>query len=380
MDFENPTAWSNDFEKFFAAFAPVFQRSETRTSVQLYLRGLLGDALRKNCWQLAESVGLPDPHPLQRVLNEAKWDADQVGQQMRSIVNETMGYVPGIGVIDESGVVKKGDKSAGVGRQYCGRVGKVENCQMGVYLGYVTPHGAAFLDRRLYVPAKWFEDRDRCRAARMPDTVEFQTKPQLAQAMLAQAWAEELPLQWVTGDTLYGNSPTLRDFIDQADRYYVLALGAHHHVIRPGDVHRGTLFRVGQDLDASQWQCFVARLSDHGPVAYDWAAQRVLMPNDQVGEQWLLLQRTCEDPVEYKYHLSNAPADTPLIELVTVALAQHPIEQLLEEAKGEVGLADYEVRHWHGWYRHVTLVLLAHTWLKLIQHREREKKAGCPPG
>ena len=206
-------------------------------------------------------------------------------QQLRTIVNETMGYVSGIGVIDESGVVKKGDKSAGVRRQYCGRVGKVENCQVGVYLGYVTPHGAAFLDRRLYVPEKWFEDRERCRAASIPDTVGFHTKPMLAQTMLAQAWAEDLPLQWVTGDTLYGNSPTLRDFIDQADQYYVLTLGAQHHVIRPGDVQRCTLSRLRQTLDESQWQCFVARLSDHGPVAYEWTAQRVRMPNDQVGEQ-----------------------------------------------------------------------------------------------
>jgi SRSO17 transposase len=380
MDLENPAAWTNAFETFFASFAQFFQRSETRASVQLYLRGLLGNASRKNCWQLAESVGLPDPHQLQRVLNEAKWDADAVCQQLRAIVHETLGYEPGIGVIDESGVVKKGQKSAGVGRQYCGHVGKVENCQVGVYLGYVTPHGAAFLDRRLYVPAKWFDDQDRCQAAHIPDTVMFQTKPQLAQAMLAQAWAEGLPLQWVTGDTLYGNSPTLRDFIEQANRYYVLTLGAHHHVRRRGDEQPYPLAHLRQEVDETQWQRFVARLSDHGPVAYDWAAQRVFMPNDQVGEQWLLLQRTCDGPIEYHYHLSNAPADTPLVELVTVALANHPIEQLLEEAKGEVGLADYEVRHWHGWYRHITLVLLAHTWLKLIQHHEREKKAVCPPG
>ena len=219
MDFENPAAWANDFETFFAAFARLFRRSETRTSAQLYVRGLLGNASRKNCWQLAESLGLPDPHPLQRVLNEAKWDADGVCQQLRAMINEVMGYEPGIGVLDESGVVKKGRKSAGVGPQYCGRVGKVENCQVGVYLGYVTPHGTAFLDRRLYVPAKWFDDRERCRAAHIPDTVVFQTKPLLAQAMLAQAWAEQLPLHWVTGDTLYGNSPTLRDFIARANRY-----------------------------------------------------------------------------------------------------------------------------------------------------------------
>ena len=223
MDLEKGSQWSKSFDGFFAPFGSYFPRSESRKRAQHYVRGLLGEVKRKNCWQLAEALGLADPHGLQRLLYEVPWEADGVCGQMRQRVIEQIGYEPGIGVIDESGFIKKGDKSAGVGRQYCGRVGKVANCQVGVFLSYATPLGAAFLDRALYVPQAWFDDRQRCQAAKIPDTVTFQTKPQLAQAMLECAWAEGVPLQWVVADTLYGNAPALRNAIHQAGRYYVLS-------------------------------------------------------------------------------------------------------------------------------------------------------------
>ena len=221
MDFESSAAWAQSFDHFFEQFSSLFQRSETRQSVQHYLRGLLAEVKRKNTWQMAEVLGLSNPHPLQRVLNEALWAAAAIRRQLRQVVMQRLGYEPGIGVIDESGFGKWGDKSAGVGRQYCGRAGKVENCQVGVYLGYVAPTGAAFLDCQLYLPRAWCEDRARCRAAKIPDSVTFQTKPQIAQAMLEQAWAEDIPMQWVVGDTLYGNSPGLREAIHHHGRYYL---------------------------------------------------------------------------------------------------------------------------------------------------------------
>ena len=211
MNLEKGSHWSKLSAAFFAPLGSYFPRSESRESAQRYLRGLLAEVKRKNSWQLAEAVGLSDPHSLQRLLYEVPWDADAVCEQL--------GYEPGIGVIDESGFIKKGDKSVGVGRQYCGRVGKVENCQVGVFLSYATPLGAAFLDRALYVPQQWFEDRERCRAAKIPDEVVFQTKPQIAQVMLERAWREGIPMQWVVADTLYGNSPQLRNTIHQAGRY-----------------------------------------------------------------------------------------------------------------------------------------------------------------
>ena len=375
MDIENPDAWLEAFETFFAPFSSQFLRSETRNSVQLYIRGLLADVKRKNSWQLAEAVGLPDPHSLQRVLNEAQWDADTVCTILRQVIIDQIGYEPGIGVIDESGFAKWGQKSAGVSRQYCGRLGKVENCQVGVYLGYVSGTGSAFLDRELYLPDKWCEDHDRRRAAKIPDTVIFQTKPQLAQTMLERAWQEGIPLQWVVADTLYGNSPTLREAIHAQNRYYVMAIGSHHKVIGKREADPVNLSTLMQSLPDAVWEKMCFRISEKGLIFHEWAAIRVTMPNDNIGEQWLLIQRTLgSDPV-YNFYLSNAPQETTLVTLATVAVSRHPIEELFEEAKGEVGMADYEVRHWHGWYRHMTLVMLAHTWLKLLQHQQREKKS-----
>ena len=374
MDFESAEAWSQSYEAFFEPFASLFQRSETRASVQQYVRGLLAEVKRKNSWQISERLGLATPHGLQRVLNEALWDYAEVRSQLRQRTHQRLGYEPGIGVLDESGFVKWGDKSAGVGRQYCGRLGKVENCQVGVFLGYVAPTGAAFLDCQLYLPQAWCEDRERCRAAKIPDEVGFQTKPQMAQTMLGRAWSEGIAMQWVVGDTLYGNSPGLRQAIHQHDRYYVMAIGVHHQGI-PAATGQPTALRTLQSsLSAGNWQRLCFRIGEKGLLWYEWTALRVIMPNDAIGEQGLLVQRTLDEDPEYTFWLSNAPAKTALEDLVTVALSRHPIETLIQEAKSEVGMADYEVRHWHGWHRHMTLVMMAHTWLKLIQHEQREKK------
>jgi SRSO17 transposase len=377
MDLESSTAWAQSFDDYFEQLAPLFQRSETRQSVRHYVRGLLAEVKRKNTWQMAEVLGLHDPHRLQRVLNEALWDAAAVRRQLRKAVIEQLGYAPGIGIIDESGFVKWGDKSAGVGHQYCGRVGKVENCQVGVYLGYVAPTGAAFLDCRLYLPQTWCDDRARCRAAKIPDAVTFQTKPQIAQAMLEQAWAEDVPMQWVVGDTLYGNSPGLREAIQHHDRRYMLAIGAAHHVMPVEHGQAVSLSTLVSELPEADWERLCFRIGEKGLIWYDWQALQVTMANDTIGKQWLLIQRTLGETPSYTFWLSNAPVDTPLAELAAVALARHPIEHLLEEAKGEVGMADYEVRHWHGWYRHMTLVMLTHTWLKLLQRDQREKKCAA---
>ena len=374
MEIETTSAWSESFATYFSPFASHFMRSETRESAQLYMRGLLADVRRKNGWQLAEKLGLADPHSLQRVLNEAKWDADGVCQTMRRMVINEIGYEPGIGVLDESGFVKWGKKSAGVGRQYCGRLGKVENCQMGVFLGYVSGTGAAFLDRELYLPQSWCEDKDRCQAAKIPDSVGFQTKPQLGQRMLERAWAEGIPMQWVVADTLYGNSPHLREAIAAAGRHYVMAIGRHHLVLPQTATQAITLDQLINSVPDHTWEQFCFRMSEKGLIWHEWAAFRVIMPKDTSDQQWLLVQRTLNDQPEYTFYLSNAPVDTSLVTLATVAVSRHPIEELFEEAKGEVGMADYEVRHWHGWYRHMTLVMLAHTWLKLLQHQQREKK------
>jgi SRSO17 transposase len=365
-----------DLETFLTAFAPQFWRSETRVSVGHYVRGLLAEVQRKNGWQLAEEIGLSNPHALQRLLNEAKWDAGEVHRQLRAIIMEQIGYDPGVGVLDESGFVKWGEKSAGVARQYCGRLGKVENCQVGVYLAYVAPTGAAFLDTRLYLPKVWTDDRERCRAAQIPDEVTFQTKPEIAQAMLEQAWSEDIPLQWVTGDTLYGNSPGLRQAIHAHNRYYVMEIGSHHQVMLASD-QSVKLRDLPDSLAVADWETLCFHLGEKEMLADAWQRQRVLLATDgeTIGPQWLLIRRSGHTQSTYRFYISNAPLETALGDLVVVMSSRHHIEDLFGEAKGEMGMADYEVRQWHGWHRHMTLVMLAHTWLKLVQHRQREKKS-----
>ena len=373
MNLENANDWDQSFKQFYGQFGKFFQRSETRHNALLYLRGLLADIRRKNCWQLAEAMGLPHPRPFQRLLDENRWNADLITHHLRLFINRQIGYVPGVGVIDESGFVKKGMHSAGVARQYCGRIGKVENCQVGVFLGYVTPHGSAFLDRRLYLPQGWCDDGDRRQKAAIPEGVRFQTKPQLAQEMLEQVWTQNIPLQWVTGDTIYGNSPGLRNAINRQEKYYVLAIANHHEVILV-DKQQVKLKEIPGQQTEQNWLSLASRISEKGLGWYDWIGLRVTMPNDEIGEQWLLVRRTPKDEPQYTFYLSNAPEGVPLTDLVAVANARHSIEELLEEAKSELGLADYEARSWDGWHRHMTLVMLVHTWLKLIQHHEREKK------
>jgi len=361
-------------DDFLRRFGDLFLRSETRTKMQLYVRGLLADMERKNGWQLAEAVGLSDPHPLQRLLNEAKWDADEVLGRNRQIAIEQVGE-PGVLVIDESGFLKKGEESAGVQRQYCGRVGKVENCQVGVFVTYVTRHGSVLMDRRLYLPKSWCDDEARRQKAAVPDEVAFRTKPQLAQDMLAQLASEGVGARYVTGDTLYGNSSSLRAFLDEKQQAYVLQIGSNHRVWVAGARQR--LSEIAEQMPADPWVSLSFTASEKGAIWYQWRRLRVEMPTDGLGEQWLVLRRPLDAPHDVDFFISNAGIEVSLADLAAAASMRHEIEHVFEVAKSELGLADYEVRTWHGWHRHITLCILAHTWLTLLSQLHREKKSSA---
>jgi len=372
MDIWESTAWADAFEEFFADFADCFQRERTRACAADYIRGLLAEVERKNCWQIAEWMGQADPQQTQRLMYEAKWDADEVCQRLRGKVVVRLGYQPGVGVIDESGFVKRGEKSAGVGRQYGGRLGKVEHCQVGVFLGYVAPLGYAFVDRELYLPKEWCEAAERRAEAHIPEAVSLPTKPQLAQQRLARAWGEGIPMQWVAADSPYGNSPGLRNFIHDQQRYYVMEVPQTLPVRLVAEAPPQAVNELVGTLEAWQWQRLAFGFGEKGLNFYDWAALRVTPTPDEVGEQWLLLRRTLENGEVTDYG-SNAPVSTPLETLAEVASARWGIERLLEEGKGEAGLADYEVRHWQAWYRPIPLSFVAHPWLTLVRHEERKK-------
>lgn len=372
---EDLADWPALFLAFHARFAPYFYRAEVRERSRAYLQALLDRVERKNGWQLAEAMGEADPNGAQRLLYAAVWDADAVRDELQRFVAEAFGRPDGILVVDESGVAKKGEKSVGVKKQYCGALGKVENCQVGVYLTYASSRGHAFLDRRLFLPEEWADHRERRREAKVPEAVAFATKPQLAQAMLAHAFALGVPAAWVTGDEGYGSAPALRASLEQRPCAYVLAVRSNEPLTVPPPVPKPRLVGLletaasaAAKLPVDAWQRHSAGAGSKGERWYDWA-WRPLAEDALAGwRKGLLVRRSLEDG-ELAYYRTFAPEGTPVATLVHVAGSRWTIEQCLEEAKGEAGLDQYEVRYWHSWHRHVTLALLAHAFLAALRQR-----------
>jgi len=374
--------WSDDFAAFQARFASLFHRREPREQCARYLRGLLALVERKNGWQLAEVVGDETPDRTQRLLYQDQWDADEARDILQELVKETFGEGEGIGIVDESGFLKKGTHSVGVKRQYSGTAGKVENCQIGTFLSYATCRGHVFLDRRLYLPEEWSTDQTRRAQAKVPEDVRFQTKPEQAAEMLEHAWGQGIPMRWVVGDEVYGESVPLRDTIGPNQRLYVLAVRSDTQVwVRhaPGVTPAGRLSTVATAVarwPESQWQRLVVAEGEKGPRIYDWACQRVLESRDGYfgPPAWLLARRSVSDATEIAYYLAHASTDTPLLTLAQVASSRYTVEQCIEEAKGETGLDEYEVRYWHSWYRHITLSMMAHAWLAFVRAKSQGGK------
>jgi SRSO17 transposase len=344
-----------------------FARSEPRRRAIGYVRGLLGDAERKNGWQLAEHLGDPTPDGVQHLLARADWDADAVRDDLIAYVAEHLGDPGGVLVVDETGFLKKGAKSCGVARQYSGTAGRIENCQVGVFLGYATNKGRALLDRALYVPKGWTDDRPRCRAAAVPDAVAFATKLELARRMIDRAVDAGVPAKWVTGDAVYGSGYTFRAALERRGLGYVLGVRTDQAVCvgwRQREVR--TLL---PEVPAAGWHRLSCGDGAKGPRVYDWAVCPTNCPAPRRYARWLLIRRSVADPSEVAYFLCGGPPGTPLGELVRVAGARWAVEECFELAKGDCGLDEYEVRSWVGWHRHVTLSLFALAVLAAIRVR-----------
>ena len=352
-----------------------FRRAEARKRVGRYLHGLLRQVERRNGWQMAEELGEANAHGVQRLLEEADWDEEAVRDDLRAYVIEHLGEPGGIVVVDETGFLKKGKKSAGVARQYSGTAGRRENCQVGVFLLYASAKGYAFIDRALYLPEEWTEDRVRCREAGIPDAVGFATKGELAKQMLIRAFAADVPADWVVGDTVYGYDE-LRLFLEEQQKNYVVAVPETHTIWVQGRPQPVGL--VAALLPQEAWVVLSAGEGSKGPRLYEWAW--IHLPEQEKGTheraRWLLMRRSLSDPSKRAYYRAAGPAQTTLPELVRVAGSRWRIEEGYEQAKGEVGLDQYEVRTWRAWYRYITLALLAHAALVVMQEQSRaqEKK------
>ena len=371
-------AWAAGLAEMHARIAPRFARSEPRERVLAYVRGLLAPLEKKNSWTLAERAGEAIPDGMQRLLATADWDAEEVRDDVRDYVVEHLGDPAGVLVVDETGFLKKGTKSAGVARQYSGTAGRIENCQIGVFLGYATPVGRTFLDRELYLPKTWAEDRQRRAEARVDEEVEFATKPELAMRMLGRALDAGVPAGWVTGDEVYGQHSKLRMMLEERQMPYVLAVPVNQRVIAivAGKVTELRADALAAQLPAQAWKKISAGDGAKGPRLYHWARAGI-RPLEDTGGYWLLVRRSLTDPDDLAYYLCHGPERTPLRELVRTAGARWAIEETFQTAKGQVGLDQYQVRRYDSWYRHITLAMLAHAFLT-VTTAEAGGKRGRP--
>ena len=380
------TSWIAGWDEIQQRIGPRFARSEQRQRVRRYVDGLLSPVERKNGWQLAEQAGEARPYGMQRLLAGAKWDADAVRDDLRAYVLEHVGDPRAVLVIDETGFLKQGTKSVGVKRQYSGTAGRIENCQIGVFLTYAAPKGHVLLDRELYLPREWADDAERRQEAGVPQQVTFATKPQLARRMLARAFAAGVPATWVTGDSIYGGDRRLRVWLEQQGQPFILAVTSAEPLfaILAGHFGQPRADVIAEQIPSDQWRRLSAGDGAKGPRSYDWARVRLarlqLTAEERRWDHWLLVRRSRHDPTELAYYVVFAPAGTSLRTLVRVAGQRWRIEQSFELAKGEVGLDHYEVRRWDGWYRHMTLAMFALAYLAVLRaHLQADEQAQQGP-
>jgi len=393
------------FAAFHQEFAPLFGRTEARARGEQYLPGLLVQQTdRRNAENLAEAIEGATPRSLQRFLTESPWDDGPVIERLQQYVGQRLNRPDGVLVLDDTGFAKQGKKSVGVARQYSGTLGKVGNCQVGVFLAYVSPCGHALVDKALYLPREWTADRDRCRAAGVPEDVGYQSKADLGLGLLHRArQAGHLTAQWVTGDSGYGEVPTLRDVLAADGWRYVLEVPRNTYVftqavqvavpawsgrgrkpsqpqLLAGEPGPQNVAAVAANLPPSAWQTLTVAEGAQGERIHQFAAMHVWESRDSLPGRacWLLLRRDL-DGSDVKYYLSNAPADTPLLRLAQVAAMRWPVETEFQTDKGETGLDEYEVRTWLGWQHHITMALLAGAFLLSLQLDWGEKAAPDHP-
>lgn len=367
--------WFEELAALKDRIGGLFRRAEPRRQVGLLLEGLVGGAERKNGWQLAEYAGDLAPWRMQALLGRTMWDQEKARDICRDYVIERLGDPSGVLVLDETGFLKKGRHSVGVARQYSGTAGRIENCQIGVFLGYAGPKGHALIDRRLYLPKEWIGDTERRKSASIPDNVTFATKPKIGIAMVEAALDAGVPCAWVLGDSVYGSDKSLRVMLEGRDKPYVLSIRGNERLIM-GDFRTHTAKDVAAGLSADQWRRLPAGAGSKGPRLYDWARLRLFRLQSPPWDHWLLIRRSIADPTDMAFYVTFGPHITGLNELAAVAGLRWTIEECFQSAKGETGLDHCEARSWHGWHRHMTLSMLALAFLAGLRARLKEAQIG----
>jgi SRSO17 transposase len=372
--------WASSLRDVKERIRPLFRQERMAHSAGLFLDALLGPERRKTGWMRAEAAGDPGPWRQQALLGRAQWDADALRDMVRDYVVEVLAAPDGVLVVDETGFLKQGKASCGVGRQYTGSAGKITNCQIGVFAAYVSDEGHAFIDRALYLPKAWTDDPARMAGAHVPPTTKFATKPQLARTMIERAIAADVPFAWVAGDSIYGVGE-IEMMLRRAGKGYVLGVSAAHSftswIGKP--LLAGTAEEIAAEINDSVWQRLSAGVGSKGERLYDWAYSELAdleaaEYDEALSGLWtrgLLIRRSLTDG-ELAYFTTWCPAGTRIATLVSVEGRRWAIEDAFETAKTELGLDHNETRSWHGWHRHVSLVMLAFAMMAAVRHRANQ--------
>lgn len=361
-------SWEQELAGLKDRLAPIFPRREPRETAGAFLDGLLSGVERKTAWLMAEQAGAERPYRMQSLLGRSTWDGEALRDEIRAYVVEALGDPDGVLVVDETGFLKKGEHSVGVARQYSGTAGRVENCQIGVFLSYASRFGHAFVDRRLYLPQDWANDSARRSKAGVPRDIAFATKPAIACDLIASALDAGLPCAYVLGDAVYGSDRKLRRMLQGRGKPYVLAVRSNEFMRVGGKSLQGTNPEIlADDLRSNDWFRHAAGEGAKGPRLYDWARVRLLWSRDPKWQHWLLIRRSLKDINERAYYICFAPAGTTIAELAGVAGLRWTIETCFEMAKDELGLDHCEARSWHAWHRHMSLVMTALAFLAKLR-------------
>jgi SRSO17 transposase len=365
--------WDSELENLLGRIRPLFYRTESKRHAEQYLRGLLSPLARKNGWTIAEHVGEAKPAPLQNFLNLSPWNADALVERNRGYAMEHLATPDGILVADPTGFAKKGTKSVGVQRQYSGTLGRIDNCQIATFLAYVTPaRERVLLDRRLYMPQKsWMADPARRAEAGVPLDLEFHTRPEQVQQMIEAARRAEVPFAWFTADEEFGQSPGLCRYLEGNRIPYVMAVPKNTQ-LSDTNGHTVQIDTVADKTRPNAWQRRACGIGSKGPRVYDW----ILIHSADTDHQYLI-RRSIDDGELAFYHCYN-PDHAGFSELVRVAGARWPIEECFGASKNEVGLDNYQVRTWDAWHRHITMSMLAHTFLAITAHKAKKRGANAP--
>jgi SRSO17 transposase len=373
--------WERELAGFKARLAPVFARRELRETFGLFVDGLLSGIGRKTGWLMAEQAGLERPYRMQSLLGRSRWDAEGLRDAVRAYVVQALGDAGGVLIVDETGFVKKGEHSVGVARQYSGTAGRIENAQVGVFLAYASRFGQALIDRQLYLPEAWTKDKERRAKAQVPDEVAFATKPQIAREMIASTLDAGVPCAFVVADALYGSDSRLRRMLEGRGQPYVLAARSNQclRFWTEDGLDQTDPANLADALDEDGWAVHAAGEGSKGLRLYDWARISLPWVCDPRFERWILIRRNRRAPAERAYYFCFAAAGTTLAELAGAAGLRWAIEECFERAKDDLGLDHCEARSWHGWHRHMSLVMAAAAFLaKLAADLRRTAASGKP--